>query len=65
MKHARFVKIGLVVLALAVTLPAAAQNGKKFDGLGLGLGGAKRLVNEFEIASTPGEGTRIVAVRWA
>lgn len=35
------------------------------NGLGLGLGGAKRLVNEFEIASTPGEGTRIVAVRWA
>ncbi len=34
-------------------------------GLGLGLGGAKRLVNEFEIESTPGQGTRIVAVRWA
>jgi serine/threonine-protein kinase RsbT len=33
-------------------------------GLGLGLGGAKRLVNEFEIHSTPGQGTRIVAVRW-
>lgn len=33
-------------------------------GLGLGLGGAKRLVNEFEIASTPGKGTRVVAVRW-
>lgn len=34
-------------------------------GLGLGLGGAKRLVNEFEIESTPGQGTRIVATRWA
>ena len=34
-------------------------------GLGLGLGGAKRLVNEFEIESTPGQGTRIVAVRWS
>jgi serine/threonine-protein kinase RsbT len=33
-------------------------------GLGLGLGGAKRLVNEFDIQSTPGQGTRIVAVRW-
>ncbi len=33
-------------------------------GLGLGLGGAKRLVNEFEIESTPGHGTRVVAVRW-
>jgi serine/threonine-protein kinase RsbT len=34
------------------------------NGLGLGLGGAKRLVNEFEIQSTPGQGTRVVAVRW-
>lgn len=33
-------------------------------GLGLGLGGAKRLVNDFEIDSTPGHGTRITATRW-
>ena len=33
-------------------------------GLGLGLGGAKRLSNEFEIDSAPGKGTRIVIVRW-
>ncbi len=33
-------------------------------GLGLGLGGAKRLVNEFDIESTPGQGTKVVAVRW-
>ncbi len=33
-------------------------------GLGLGLGGAKRLSNEFEIHSKPGEGTRISVVRW-
>lgn len=33
-------------------------------GLGLGLGGAKRLVNEFEIKSQPGQGTRIVITRW-
>lgn len=33
-------------------------------GLGLGLGGAKRLVNEFEINSRPGEGTRVVITRW-
>ena len=33
-------------------------------GLGLGLGGAKRLCNEFEIASRPGEGTRVVITRW-
>lgn len=33
-------------------------------GLGLGLGGSRRLVNEFEIASRPGEGTRITITRW-
>ncbi|WP_018409414.1 ATP-binding protein [Methylocystis rosea] len=33
-------------------------------GLGLGLGGAKRLVNEFDIKSQPGEGTRISLIRW-
>jgi|SRR6476620_10913740 len=34
------------------------------NGLGLGLGGAKRLVNEFEIESTVGRGTRIAITRW-
>jgi serine/threonine-protein kinase RsbT len=33
-------------------------------GLGLGLGGAKRLVNEFAIQSEPGKGTKIVLTRW-
>jgi serine/threonine-protein kinase RsbT len=33
-------------------------------GLGLGLGGAKRLVNEFVIDSVPGRGTRVTAIRW-
>lgn len=33
-------------------------------GLGLGLGGAKRLSNEFEIRSAPGEGTRVAITRW-
>src|SRR4030095_14163082 len=33
-------------------------------GLGLGLGGAKRLSNQFEIASRPGEGTRVAITRW-
>jgi serine/threonine-protein kinase RsbT len=33
-------------------------------GLGLGLGGAKRLSNEFEIQSAPGSGTRIAITRW-
>jgi serine/threonine-protein kinase RsbT len=34
------------------------------SGLGLGLGGAKRLVNEFEISSRVGEGTKISITRW-
>jgi serine/threonine-protein kinase RsbT len=34
------------------------------NGMGLGLGGAKRLSNEFEIDSRPGEGTRITITRW-
>ena len=34
------------------------------SGLGLGLGGAKRLSNEFDIASRPGGGTRVTIVRW-
>ena len=34
------------------------------NGLGLGLGGAKRLSNEFEISSAPGQGTRVLIARW-
>jgi serine/threonine-protein kinase RsbT len=34
------------------------------SGLGLGLGGAKRLANEFEIVSRSGEGTRVIITRW-
>lgn len=33
-------------------------------GLGLGLGGAKRLSNEFSVTSQPGAGTRVVIARW-
>ncbi len=34
------------------------------NGLGLGLGGARRLSNEFEIESRVGEGTRVTITRW-
>jgi serine/threonine-protein kinase RsbT len=34
------------------------------DGLGLGLTGARRLVNEFELESTVGVGTRVTITRW-
>ncbi|MBD2081277.1 anti-sigma regulatory factor [Leptolyngbya sp. FACHB-17] len=34
------------------------------SGLGMGLGGAKRLANEFVIESAIGQGTRVTIVRW-
>jgi serine/threonine-protein kinase RsbT len=34
------------------------------NGLGLGLSGAKRLCNEFNIHSAPGEGTLVTLARW-
>jgi len=34
------------------------------NGLGLGLSGTRRLVNEFDLDSGPGRGTRVVITRW-
>jgi serine/threonine-protein kinase RsbT len=34
-------------------------------GLGLGLSGARRLVDEFELTSKPGAGTSVVVVKWS
>jgi len=34
-------------------------------GLGLGLGGARRLVDDFSIESAPGQGTTVTIVMWA
>ena len=46
-------------------LTAALKDGfTTGNGLGLGLSGARRLSNEFEIASRPGEGTRVTITRW-
>ncbi len=46
-------------------LDAAMKDGfSTVGGLGLGLGGAKRLVNEFDIESKPGKGTTVTIVRW-
>lgn len=46
-------------------IPLALRDGfTTGNGLGLGLGGAKRLVNEFEINSRPGEGTKVTVTRW-
>ena len=35
------------------------------QGLGLGLSGARRLVDEFELTSKPGVGTSVVVVKWS
>lgn len=44
---------------------AALEDGfSSGDGLGLGLGGARRLVDEFDLQTTPGRGTRITLVSW-
>jgi serine/threonine-protein kinase RsbT len=34
------------------------------QGMGLGLGGSKRLMNEFQIRSQAGSGTSVTAIRW-
>ncbi len=34
------------------------------SGMGLGLSGARRLVNEFDIDTAPGRGTRVTVTRW-
>jgi serine/threonine-protein kinase RsbT len=35
------------------------------DGLGLGLSGARRLVDEFDLTSKPGDGTSVVVAKWS
>jgi serine/threonine-protein kinase RsbT len=46
-------------------IPAAMRDGFSTGrGLGKGLPGSQRLVDEFKIESTPGRGTRITVVRW-
>jgi serine/threonine-protein kinase RsbT len=50
---------GIADLALALKDGYTSGNG-----LGLGLGGARRLVNDFTIESSPGAGTRIMIARW-
>ena len=46
-------------------LAAAMRDGfTTGGGLGLGLGGARRLCNDFDIQSTPGDGTVVRITRW-
>jgi serine/threonine-protein kinase RsbT len=51
---------GISDLELALTDGWSSKNG-----LGLGLSGARRLVDEFEVTSAPGAGTTVVVVKWS
>jgi serine/threonine-protein kinase RsbT len=51
---------GIADVALALTDGWSSGNG-----LGLGLSGARRLVDEFELSSQPGTGTSVVVVKWS
>ena len=61
---------GIVVVArdegpgIADVSRAAAGGYSTSGGLGLGLSGVRRLMDEFEISSEPGKGTRVTATRW-
>jgi serine/threonine-protein kinase RsbT len=50
---------GIPDLALALT-----DGWTSGSGMGLGLPGSKRLVNDFEVASTVGQGTRVSITKW-
>lgn len=43
---------------------AMKDNYSSGNGLGLGLPSVKRIMDEFQIQSTPGAGTRIAAIKW-
>src|ERR1700741_2798691 len=59
--RARFIDKGPGITDIDLALRDGFTTG---NGLGLGLGGAKRLVNEFSIESKPGQGTRVMITRW-
>jgi serine/threonine-protein kinase RsbT len=50
---------GIPDLALALT-----DGWTSGAGLGVGLSGSRRLVNEFDIRTAPGEGTCVTVTRW-
>ncbi len=51
---------GIADIALAMTDDSYSTGGS----LGIGLGGSKRLVDQFDIQSQPGQGTRISILSW-
>jgi serine/threonine-protein kinase RsbT len=49
---------------IADTEAALTDGWSSGSGLGMGLSGARRLVNQFELDSRVGEGTRVSITRW-
>ncbi|MGC4030500.1 MAG: anti-sigma regulatory factor [Tepidisphaeraceae bacterium] len=49
---------------IADTQAALSDGFTTGGGMGLGLGGSKRLVNEFDLHTAVGTGTRITIVKW-
>jgi len=60
--RAEFVDTGPGIADLGLAFTDGYTTG---NGLGLGLSGSRRLVDEFEIDSVPGSGTRIAVTKWA
>jgi serine/threonine-protein kinase RsbT len=57
----RFIDQGPGIADVALALKDGYTSG---SGMGLGLGGSKRLMNEFEIDTKPGSGTTVTTIRW-
>ena len=57
-----FIDQGPGIADLAVALTDGYSSGR---GMGLGLSGARRLVDEFELRTGVGEGTSVTVVKWA
>jgi len=58
----RFTDEGPGIADLGLALTDGWSSG---TGLGLGLSGSRRLVDEFELSSQPGAGTSVVVVKWS
>jgi len=56
-----FVDQGPGIADLSMALKDGYSTG---TGLGLGLSGARRLCNEFDVKSAPGQGTMVTLARW-
>ncbi len=60
--RAEFVDTGPGIADLGLAFTDGYTTG---SGLGLGLSGSRRLVDEFDIVTAPGQGTRITVTKWA